>query len=66
MTNDLLTVPEVAEYLRLSPGTIYRLASQRKIPRTKVAGKLAFRRGEIDAWLDASSTPAELAYSGRR
>ena len=45
-------IKEVAEYLRITEKTAYRLASERKIPGFKVGGSWRFRKGEIDAWID--------------
>lgn len=52
-TNEIITVNEVAEYLRMNPMTIYRLAQQGKIPASKVLGCWRFKRREIEAWLNA-------------
>src|SRR5438105_815924 len=53
MTNagKLMTVSEVAQYLRLNEGTIYRLAREGKVPARKVGGTWRFDREKIDAWL---------------
>lgn len=51
--NEILTVNEVADYLRMNPMTIYRLAQQGKIPASKVLGCWRFKRREIEAWLEA-------------
>jgi excisionase family DNA binding protein len=45
-----LTVPEVAELLRLSEKTVYRLAQQGELPGFKAGGSWRFRREDIDAW----------------
>jgi excisionase family DNA binding protein len=50
-TNEILTVNEVAEYLRMNPMTIYRLAQQGRIPASKILGCWRFKRQEIEAWL---------------
>jgi excisionase family DNA binding protein len=52
-TNEILTVNEVAEYLRMNSMTIYRLAQQGKIPASKVLGCWRFKRQEIESWLKA-------------
>ena len=52
METDILTIKEVAEYLRITEKTAYRLASERQIPGFKVGGSWRFRKGEIDAWID--------------
>jgi excisionase family DNA binding protein len=53
MDNEILTVNEVAEYLRMNPMTIYRLAQQGKIPASKILGNWRFQRQEIEAWIKA-------------
>lgn len=51
METNILTIREVAEYLRITEKTAYRLASEHKIPGFKVGGSWRFRRAEIDAWI---------------
>ena len=48
----ILTIKEVAEYLRLVEKTVYRLASERKIPGFKVGGSWRFKKAEIDKWIE--------------
>ncbi|MFP4098419.1 MAG: helix-turn-helix domain-containing protein [Alphaproteobacteria bacterium] len=48
MNNDIMTIREVAEYLRLNEKTTYRYASEGKIPGFKVGGAWRFRRDEIE------------------
>ena len=50
MTEQYLTVPEVAEILRLSEKTVYRLAQKRELPAFKVGSAWRFVRGDIDSW----------------
>ena len=49
MTEDkLLTVDEVAQLLRLAPGTIYHLVSARRLPCVRLSARcLRFRESEI-------------------
>jgi len=56
--NQILTLGEVAQYLRVSPSTIYRLVKVAQIPTFRVGRDLRFRRDLIDA-LDAR-TPSDL------
>ena len=49
--NEILTVNEVADYLRMNPMTIYRLAQQGRLPASKILGCWRFKRQEIEAWL---------------
>ena len=51
MHSDILTIKEVAEYLKLNEKTTYRLVSEGKIPGFKVGGAWRFRKAEIDRWI---------------
>lgn len=50
MAEQYLTVPEVAELLKLSPKTVYRLAQRRELPGFKVGSAWRFLRRDIDSW----------------
>lgn len=50
MAEQYLTVPEVAELLRLSEKTVYRLAQKRELPAFKVGSAWRFVRRDIDSW----------------
>jgi len=47
----LMTLEEVAEYLRLSKDTVYRMANTGKNPASRVGNHWRFRREDVDAWL---------------
>lgn len=53
MSSDVMTLPEVAEYLRLTEKTTYRLAADGTLPGFKVGGSWRFRQVDIDAWIEA-------------
>ena len=55
MEDSLITVKEVADYLKLKEQTVYLLARQNKIPSLKVGGSLRFKKSQIDTWL--ATTP---------
>ena len=50
--DDLMTLAEVAAYLRLSKDTVYRMASGGKLPASKVGSQWRFRRDDVDQWLE--------------
>ena len=47
----LMTTPELAEYLRISRASVYRLVRQKQIPVSKVGRQLRFRKDTVDVWL---------------
>lgn len=51
--NTVMTVEEVAEYLRIPRSSIYTLAQEGRIPCQKVGRQWRFHRIAIDRWLSA-------------
>ncbi|MBL0320119.1 MAG: helix-turn-helix domain-containing protein [Alphaproteobacteria bacterium] len=51
MDTDIMTIREVAEYLKLTEKTAYRLVSEGELPGFKVGGSWRFRRSEIEKWI---------------
>ena len=52
MTDDeILTVKELAAYLKIAEKTTYRFASEGKVPGFKVGGAWRFRKSKIDRWI---------------
>lgn len=49
--DEILTIDEVATYLKAGKRTVYRLASGGKIPAFKLGGTWRFRRAELDQWI---------------
>jgi excisionase family DNA binding protein len=47
---EILTIPEVARYLKLPVSTVYRLAEQRKLPCHKVGRQWRFHKFVLDDW----------------
>lgn len=53
---EILTIKQVADYLKVTERTIYRLAAAKKIPAFKVGGTWRFSRADIDTWIKQQST----------
>lgn len=51
----ILTIKEVAEYLKVAEKTVYRLAGAKQIPAFKVGGSWRFSRADIDSWIKQQS-----------
>jgi excisionase family DNA binding protein len=49
--DEILTVDEVAAYLKAGKRTVYRLAASGKLPAFKLGGTWRFRRGDLDQWI---------------
>jgi excisionase family DNA binding protein len=49
---EIMTIEEVAEYLRVPLSSLYKLAQHGKIPASKVGRHWRFRREFINRWMD--------------
>jgi excisionase family DNA binding protein len=55
MSNDppeIMTIGEVAQYLRISSSSLYKYAQAGKLPCQKIGRHWRFRREAIDRWLE--------------
>jgi excisionase family DNA binding protein len=52
MSDDILTIRDVAEYLKVTEKTVYGLAQKGIIPGFKVGGQWRFKREDIDQWIE--------------
>jgi excisionase family DNA binding protein len=60
---DILTLDEVAAYLKAGKRTIYRLAASGEIPAFKLGGTWRFSRSDIESWIkqQSASSPERAA-----
>jgi excisionase family DNA binding protein len=61
MNNGLMTIDDLADYLKVTRRTIYEWLKQEKLPAIKLVGQWRFKKEKIDAWLEGQSrqTPGE-------
>ena len=52
---EILTLDEVAAYLKAGKRTVYRLAQEGKIPAFKLGGTWRFRRSYLERWIAEST-----------
>jgi excisionase family DNA binding protein len=52
--DEILTLEEVAKYLKLQPQTVYKWAQDGTIPGAKLGKEWRFRRRILDEWVDNS------------
>ena len=55
MIEQLMTIDELAQYMRVSRFTVYRLVKGRFIPGTKIGRQWRFQKEEIDRWVKDQS-----------
>ena len=64
--HEILTLEEVALYLRLKPQTIYKWAQEKRIPAVKLGKEWRFRRSILDRWLDEQMLSEDSGFSHLR
>jgi len=57
LKNEIMTIEEVAEYLRVSTRTVYDWAKRGEIPCGKMGTSWRFKRNEIENWITQKLTP---------
>ena len=57
--DSIMTIEEVAKYLKIPKSTVYILAQEGKIPCQKVGRHWRFRKQTIDQWLDEKSLKSD-------
>jgi len=58
----ILTLPEVAELLKVAEKTVYTMAQKGELPAVNVRGQRRFERDDIDAWIERQKV---VAVKGR-
>lgn len=56
-SGDVLTIEELAAYLKISKSTLYKLVREGRIASQKVGKHWRFRKDAIDHWLEKRSSP---------
>jgi len=56
-SQQILTIDELSEYLRISKSSLYKLAQDGKVPGQKVGRHWRFHRAAIDEWLRRDRGP---------
>ena len=54
-SESVLTIDDLADYLKVSKSTLYKLAQGGKVPGQKVGKHWRFRKETIDQWLDKTN-----------
>lgn len=52
MSDEILTLKDVARYLKLTEKTAYRLAAEGKLPGFKVGGSWRFKKEDVLDWIE--------------
>lgn len=52
MMDEILTLPEVAQLLKVPEKTVYTMAQKGELPAFKVRGQWRFKRVDLDQWIE--------------
>lgn len=56
---DIMTVKELADYLKIAEKTAYRFAADGKVPGFKIGSAWRFRKSEIVRWISEQEQSKE-------
>ena len=52
LEDPILTIPEVARYLKISKSKIYNLVSKKEIPHLKIGRNVRIRQTDLQKWME--------------
>ena len=55
--DDIMTIEQLATYLKISQSTLYKLVQGGRLPGQKVGKRWRFHKDAIDEWLKTSPNP---------
>ncbi len=58
--SEIMTIEELAEYLKISKSSMYKLCQEGRIPGNKVGRHWRFQREVIDGWLAETAVKSSL------
>lgn len=58
--HEILTVLDVARFLRVPKSTVYKLARVGELPASKIGKHWRFLRGDIQAWMHSRSNQLSI------
>ena len=61
MSDPILTIKDVADYLKVNERTIYRLAASGELPGFKVGNSWRFKQSELEQYITAQHNRASVS-----
>ncbi len=56
---EVMDIRQAAEYLGISPDSLYRYASEGTIPAFRLGNRWRFKKSRLDSWMDEQSGAGE-------
>ena len=66
MPDEILTLTEVAQLLKVADKTVYTMAQNAEIPAFKVRGQWRSKRADIDRWIEERKAASRDDEAGDR
>lgn len=64
MKEDIITLQEVAEYLKVDEKTVYHMVQSKKVPAFKVGNQWRFSKNDIMRWIENRNIVVEIPIVG--
>lgn len=64
MIENIYTIPEVAEYLKISKSKVYALVQQGKITHVRIGKNVRIRETDLKKWIEKNAVMEGIAISG--
>jgi excisionase family DNA binding protein len=64
--DDLMTVPEIAESLKLDPTTVWKWVDEGKLPSVRVEEQVKIKREDFERFLDEGDAGKAIAAESER
>ena len=63
--DDVMTIDELAAYLKLSKSSLYQFARAGKVPGVKIGEQWRFQKSAIDEWMRTRTRPSQACGKGK-
>jgi excisionase family DNA binding protein len=63
--DDVMTIDELAAYLKLSKSSLYQFARAGKVPGVKIGQQWRFQKSAIDEWMRTGTMPPQPTIPGK-
>lgn len=61
---EIMDIRQCAEYLGISPDTLYKYATEGKVPAFKFGNRWRFKKSLVDEWIEKQCQKAEKEFPG--
>ena len=58
-SREVMNIRQAAQYLGVSPDTLYKYVGEQKIPAFKLGNRWRFKKSKLDQWMEEKSNQME-------